>query len=107
LPHTRHNQTVNTVRHALSIDEHRSFFALTRWGWRDLDQEEGCLPQDEQQQPQDVKEVWFADDHSDAGGGHKDSAIGLAKISVEWMVNAVASCCLRVDKDKYREMSKI
>jgi uncharacterized protein (DUF2235 family) len=106
LPHTRHNQIVNTVRHALSIDEHRSFFALTTWGWRDLDQEEGCLPQDEQQQPQDVKEVWFAGDHSDVGGGHKDSAIGLAKISLKWMVNEAASCGLRVGKGKYCEMFK-
>ena len=106
LPHTRHNQSIRTVRHALSIDEHRSFFAPTTWGWRDLDQEEGCLPQEEQQAPKDVKEVWFAGDHSDVGGGHNDSAIGLAKISLKWMVNEAASCCLRVDEGKYREMFK-
>jgi uncharacterized protein (DUF2235 family) len=105
LPHTRHNQIVKKVRHALSIDEHRSFFALTTWGWRDLDQEEGCLPEDEQQQPQDVKEVWFAGDHSDVGGGHKD-AIGLAKISLKWMLNEAASCGLRVEKDQYCKMFK-
>jgi hypothetical protein len=53
-----------------------------------------------------VKEVWFAGDHSDVGGGHKDSAIGLAKISLKWMVNEAASCRLRVDKDTYCEMLK-
>lgn len=82
-----------------------SFFALTTWGWRDLDQEEGCLPEGEQQQPQDVKEVWFAGDHSDVGGGHKD-AIGLAKISLKWMLNEAASCGLRVEKDQYCKMFK-
>jgi uncharacterized protein (DUF2235 family) len=106
LPNTRHNRLVSTVRHALSIDERRSFFALTTWGGRDLDQEEGCLPQDGQPEPQDVKEVWFAGDHSDVGGGHKDGAVGLAKISLKWMVKEAASFCLRVDNDKYREMFK-
>jgi uncharacterized protein (DUF2235 family) len=104
LPHTRHNPLVSTVRHALSIDERRSFFALTTWGGRDLDQEQGCLPQDSQPEAQNVKEVWFAGDHSDVGGGHKDSAVGLAKISLRWMVNEAASVRLRVNKDKYREM---
>jgi uncharacterized protein (DUF2235 family) len=37
LPHTRHNPIVQTVRHALSLHERRSFYAPTTWGGLDGD----------------------------------------------------------------------
>ena len=37
LPHTRHNPSVQTVRHAVSLGERRSFYALTTWGGLDGD----------------------------------------------------------------------
>jgi uncharacterized protein (DUF2235 family) len=103
LPHTRHNPIVDTVRHALSIDERRSFFALTTWGGRDQDVEDKCVPLGEEPLSGDVEEVWFAGDHSDVGGGHEE-AVGLAMISLKWMVNEAFSRELKVDEGKYGDM---
>lgn len=86
LAHTRHNEIVLTVRHALAIDEHRKFFEQTNWGGLDPDPED---PEHECKCPirrQNVREVWFAGDHSDVGGGHEDSHNGLAQISLQWML---------------------
>ena len=42
LPNTRHNMSIDTVRHALSFDERRSTFLPTTWGWGESDAKEGC-----------------------------------------------------------------
>jgi uncharacterized protein (DUF2235 family) len=81
LTHTRHNPIVQTVRHALSLGERRSFYAPTTWGGLDGDTRPAIhvpahLVEDEPQaiQWQDVEEVWFPGDHSDVGGGHPETA---------------------------------
>jgi len=73
LPYTTNNKSVQAVRHALAIDEKRAFFRQMHWG-------------DKYQEQQDIKEVWFAGVHSDIGGGYPESESGLAKISLEWMI---------------------
>ena len=103
LPHTRHNPIVDTVRHALSIDEDRSFFSVTTWGGRDLDLQQGCMPDEQPPLSGNVKEVWFAGDHCDVGGGH-EHRIGLALTSLRWMVHEAARHHLRVDDAAYRRL---
>ena len=87
LPHLRHNPIVRCVRHALSLDEHRSWFNATTWGQLDLDK---CgamtrlkidgLPSYEKQS---IEEVWFRGCHSD---------IGCGPIALRWMLaEAVAA----------------
>ena len=39
LPHLRHNPCVRTVRHALALNERRSWFDATTWGRLDLDKQ--------------------------------------------------------------------
>jgi len=90
LPHTRHNHLVRTVRHALALDERRSFFAPTSWGG--LDREDDLKVPD-----QDVQEVWFAGYHSDVGGGHEESESGLARYSLEWMLDEAEKAGLLLD----------
>jgi uncharacterized protein (DUF2235 family) len=80
-PALRHNPSVLAVRHAVSIDERRSFFQVTGWG--DAHDE--------------VKEVWFAGDHSDVGGGHEDKHRALADITLAWMVGEAAGHGLLLD----------
>lgn len=110
LPHTRHNEIVDTVRHALSIDEGRKFFEPTSWGGLDpdpLDPDGECVKPVE---GQNVQEVWFTGDHSDVGGGHPDGNNGLAQISLKWMINEAVNAGkddgskLLVDKKKYQTM---
>lgn len=99
--HTRHNEIVLTVRHALSIDERRKFFEQTHWGGLDDDPTDStheCNPPSSDQNVQDVQEVWFVGDHSDVGGGHEDGKNGLAQIALKWMINEAVNAP-QVDKE--------
>ena len=109
LPHTRHNPIVETVRHALSIGEHRSFYAPTTWGGLDGDTRPAIyvpVPSVEHQQSpikwQDVEEVWFPGDHSDVGGGHRATA--LANVTLHWMINEAYHAGLRVGSSSYSKI---
>src|SRR5262245_2411461 len=71
-PYTRHNPEVAHVRHAVSIDEKRSCFRqnlMTPNGVNDT---------------RDIKNVWFAGDHSDVGGGYPPANSGPAKLTFQW-----------------------
>lgn len=101
LPHTRHNPEVTTVRHAVSLHERRSPFALTTWGWRDDDVKNGVAPANSR--PGDVMEVWFAGDHSDVGGGHTDGRVGLAAFPLKWVIDEACKVGLRVAPARYKD----
>jgi uncharacterized protein (DUF2235 family) len=96
LPHLRFNGAVDTVRHALALEERRSFFAPTTWGGVDGDSRP--LPPN-----QDVLEVWFAGCHSDVGGGNSESAGSLYKRPLEWMVREAQAAGLIIDENKLQE----
>ncbi|WP_372721460.1 DUF2235 domain-containing protein [Novipirellula sp.] len=68
---TASNPSVDVIRHAVSIDEHRAFFAQNLFKRR---------------KHQDFEEVWFAGVHSDVGGGYPKDESGLAKTALEWML---------------------
>lgn len=72
-PYTFNNPQVKTVRHALSLDEHRAMFASNLW-------------RDKIRPPQDVQQVWFPGVHADVGGGYNDDESQLAMIPLSWMV---------------------
>ncbi len=88
LPHLRHNPIVKTVCHALALEEHRSWFVHTTWGWLDSDKPnlnfiESDGP-DDRYKEQQIKEVWFRGFHSDVGGGDDEKEI--AEIPLRWML---------------------
>ena len=82
LPHLRHNPIVSTVRHALALNERRSYYQFTSWGGIDHPLYQDVQPGDSP----DVKEVWFAGSHSDVGGGYAPCSNGLARPPFAWMV---------------------
>ena len=83
LPHLRHNPAVHIVRHALALDEHRSWFDATTWGLLDLDSAKDRIkPKDFEHQ--DIAEVWFRGCHSDIGGGDVEAVTGM--IALRWML---------------------
>jgi hypothetical protein len=100
LPHLRHNPIVRTVRHALALDERRSWFNATTWGQLDLD---ACgakrrlktedLPQ---YKSQDIEEVWFRGCHSDIGGGDMEAV--TASISLRWMLREARAAGLVLNR---------
>jgi uncharacterized protein (DUF2235 family) len=74
LPYTTNNKGIHVVRHALAIDERRSFFQPMPWGLK-------------HQSTQDIKQVWFAGVHSDVGGGYPEKESQLSKIPLKWMID--------------------
>jgi uncharacterized protein (DUF2235 family) len=87
LPNTARNSSVEHVRHAMAIDEHRALFPVNRF------------IVDPERPFKSCKEVWFAGVHSDVGGGYPDEQAGLAKLALEWMVREAEAQDLAVDAD--------
>lgn len=82
-PHTLHNPSVKTVRHAVALDERRCYFVQNLWG--------------QPQAVQDVQQVWFPGVHCDIGGGYREKEAGLSKIALGWMVYHAKTARLRLD----------
>lgn len=89
LPFTTNNPSVETVRHALAVDERRAFFQPVPWGSRYSEE-------------QDIKEVWFPGVHSDVGGGYAEEEAGLAKVTLDWMIREAKAHALVVEQKKYK-----
>lgn len=85
MPYTRHNESVHVVRHAVSVDEHRSVFSINRVETVNT--------------KQDVQQVWFAGCHSDVGGGHNIEESGLGMVSYQWMVDEARTHGLEINAD--------
>lgn len=90
---TRTNPSVESVRHAVAIDERRSLFRPQLWpaGGQYL----GNPFNHSAPRPQDVKEVWFAGGHGDVGGGYPEAESALAKMPLAWMIDETGALGLR------------
>lgn len=86
---TSKNSSVETVRHAVSIDEQRTMFQPRLW----IEGQEyhGNPFNQAATLPQDAREVWFAGVHSDVGGGYPEKESGLAKVPLNWMIEQTQS----------------
>jgi uncharacterized protein (DUF2235 family) len=78
-PYTANNPDIQFARHALAIDEHRSFFQPSPWFPKGS-------TSDPHSGPKDLRQVWFPGDHSDVGGGYPESECGLSKCALKWMI---------------------
>lgn len=89
------NKRVRFARHALAIDEHRKDFDRVPWAskgaWESRINE-----------PEWLKQVWFAGNHSDIGGSYPEDEARLSDISLSWMLQEVTSLPspLQVDGSK-------
>lgn len=83
LPYTHKLPGVQTIRHAVAIDEQRAFF---RTNLVELDPE------------RDIEEVWFPGVHCDIGGGYPEAESGLSKLPLEWMIGEAAKAGMAFDK---------
>ncbi len=90
-PYTTRNPSIDIVRHAVSLDEHRAFFRQNRWLKREED-------------VQNVWEVWFAGVHSDVGGGYPEQEGGLWRTPFLWMLRE--SMKGRTDRPNVRKSAK-
>lgn len=72
---TSPSSIIRCARHAISMDECRKDFPVTRW-----DKKAGI----------DLKEVWFAGVHSDVGGGYTDDN-RLSEIPAAWIAREASN----------------
>ena len=75
---------VDTVRHAVGIDEQRKHYRFS-----EIKNIDG-----------DRKEVFFAGVHSDIGGSYLEEESGLSKITLEWMLGEASHSGLFLDRAK-------
>ena len=67
-------------RHAISIDESRRDFPRVPWG------QPGVFPEREPGEPEQLRQFWFAGNHSDIGGSYAEDESRLSDIALAWMV---------------------
>lgn len=87
-PFTRNVDAVFDGRHAVSIDERRTYYAAYPFASEQVASSQRQL-----------KEVWFAGVHSDIGGGFPEH--GLADITLRWIVDEALDKGLLVHQAKY------
>lgn len=85
---TCRNKSVESVLHAVAIDERRTMFQPQLWepGQEFWGNPFNCNAA----RPQDLKEVWFAGGHGDVGGGYPEDQSALAKVPLAWMIREAA-----------------
>jgi len=93
LPFTGPNPSIKTVRHAVSLDEHRVRFQP--YLCEPKQQEDPGTPELKgtvgTRSATDILEVWFSGCHSDIGGGSVTNGVdrSLADITLRWMVRQI------------------
>ena len=99
--YTNENNRVKTVRHAVAIDERRTYFQPSLWEpgqlyefWSRDDRRFVTIAQD-------FEEVWFAGCHGDVGGGYPDAKSGLAKIPFEWLYREAVAHGVRENEEVF------
>ena len=75
------NRRVAFARHALSIDETRADFDRVEWVY---DGDESLRAQNE---PEMLRQIWFAGDHSDIGGSYPENESRLSDNALQWMLD--------------------
>jgi uncharacterized protein (DUF2235 family) len=74
------NPHVRYARHALAIDEKREDFDYVPWVY------DGDVRQRGSDEPELLKQIWFAGCHTDIGGGYEENAARLSDTSLNWMI---------------------
>ena len=90
------NKRVRYARHAMAIDEDRENFPRVKW---DV---EGDLVRYANGEPEWLKQVWFAGNHSDIGGSYPEDESRLSDIALQWMLEEAVTLPnpIHVDRSK-------
>jgi uncharacterized protein (DUF2235 family) len=88
---------VKTFRQAISIDERRRMFRLKSWDDPQTFMR-NRFSKTNNEEPQDILQVWFAGVHADIGGGYPEKESGLSKFPLIWMIDEAVECGLAVDR---------
>jgi uncharacterized protein (DUF2235 family) len=88
-PFSTWNPDIQTVRHAVAIDERRAQYRQNLW---------------RRARGQDVRQVWFCGVHSDVGGGYPEKQSGLSKIPLAWIAAEANAAGLLVNPARYDDV---
>jgi uncharacterized protein (DUF2235 family) len=88
--HTASNPSIATIRHAVAIDERRSFFRQNLFA----DDVHG----------QDLQEQWFPGVHADVGGGYPEQDGGLWREPFTWILEEARQAGLVTDPERERHV---
>jgi uncharacterized protein (DUF2235 family) len=104
LAYTLQNPSVKTFRQAIAIDERRRMFRLQPW-----EQPQKFMlnrfSKTNNEEPQDILQVWFAGVHADIGGGYPEKQSGLSKYPLLWMIEEAMKCGLAVDRRTVNQLA--
>jgi uncharacterized protein (DUF2235 family) len=89
-PGTAKNLSIEHARHAIAIEEHRTFFRTNR-----------IYPHDDLPN-QDIKQWWFPGVHSDVGGGYPESESSLWLAPLLWIAGEAMSKDLKLNEDLFK-----
>lgn len=89
LPYTTRNPSVFNIRHAVAIDEKRTYYRQNLFG---------DVP------GQNIKQVWFSGVHSDVGGSYDLLESGLSQQALEWMIAESIQFGIHFDMVKTRDL---
>jgi Uncharacterized alpha/beta hydrolase domain (DUF2235) len=81
-PFTKRNPSIRIARHAVALDERRSFYRQNLFA---------KVP------GQDLRELWFPGVHADVGGGYPEAEGGLWREPYAWIVDEAVRAGLRID----------
>ncbi|VVT07552.1 DUF2235 domain-containing protein [Erythrobacter sp. EC-HK427] len=81
---TNRNPNVQSIFHALAMDERRTMFRHVPW--EEGHEYRGNPFNQAGAVPQEVEQVWFPGFHGDVGGGHREEDSALCKIPLLWMI---------------------
>jgi uncharacterized protein (DUF2235 family) len=87
------NRRVGYARHALAIDENRADFAHVPWVF------DGDARQRTTDEPELLRQIWFAGDHSDIGGGYIENESRLSDNTLDWLLGQLRELPHQVQVD--------
>jgi uncharacterized protein (DUF2235 family) len=104
LGYTRENPSVKIFRQAIAIDERRRMFRLDPWREPQVFMN-NRFSKTHNDEPQDIRQVWFAGVHSDIGGGRPEADSGLSKYPLIWMIEEAVTSGLAVDRRTVNQLA--
>jgi uncharacterized protein (DUF2235 family) len=97
LAFVQENPSVKIFRQAIAIDERRRMFRIQPWKQPQIFMR-NRFSKTNNEEPQDIQQVWFAGVHADIGGGYPEKQSGLSKYPLLWMIEEAVKCGLQVDR---------
>lgn len=93
------DREIPCLRHALSIDESRKKFPRVGWG-----RSKDVTWNEKRGNPEWMKQVWFAGNHSDVGGSYPEEESRLSDIALDWMMSELKAAVptIKVRKELLR-----